>query len=1566
MKRYKWRSIALGVMLLALAGCQQPFAGDLPVALRSRARVKTALSVLPARDPNAVKSLYAGSDAAVSNWNLLLFENGVLKAKYYKDSGGDIAFDVVTDRPYQYYAIANVGDISSLVSEGVTTERDLAALAIDVSVNQGLPMAWKSAGELSFSRRQLAQGEKLSVSFTRLVGSYDIVVDAAGLSAWSFRATSLQLKGASRVTPFTARSRAASTVVKTDEATAADLSVLNGGGAARFYPVENCFGNLLPAGTDPWNKIPTNLGTGAFPSYIEIQGKARMTDGSELERDVTYRFYLGNNASNNFDVVRNETHTVTLVLSDASLAANSTHWKVTTGSYADTRALAFTHESLLLPYGGTLEEPVIRTPASLKYTIEIDPALVAAGVTVAGYHWGDPCTADRITLSAPAGGTLVTGEIRLKTLDGLKRATATLTVGKELRSLRIGLWPSASEERFHSDTTAVLTTAGVSFWAHVYACYSDGSMTDVTSSASYSCDASAFSCGHPAEPGKFSSKRKPGRYVIVATFTEDGVTCTAEATITLVHGALSALHVYPDGRQTFYTGGKEYTFTLKAVYEATDGELEINPDDAVWTIADNDALEYAGAGKLRTKYKRTSTYVRIDYTETGVTRQARIDADIVSNLIGLTITPSSVYLLNGEAEAYAPAGYSGYVGTGTPHYFTLRAYYDDGTDEDVTYGNTEWTGNKPMYYVGEDTYFHVVDAYPMGSVSAQGKEVQLFRFYSKQMNFAGVRCSPNPRSGSEWLVVMSDIKAYVTPTSPKELLSASYTHNGVTLSASVMGTLVNQARPQRVAITPNPHEAYAGGREARFEATCYYDDGTSEDIRTKATWSADGLVTSQGAGLFTTGATPGTTKVHASYTANGVTVTGDAILTVKPPVITSCSLQLQKEDEWTTGTQEVNLGSSQTWRLLVVYENGETGYVYDGFTLSSSAPAVVAASGVSSRAVAVGQATVTARYQDKTSDGVTLSVSDHHYSYDLRVEPNRVTLESNGSRYFYAYYRRLDNGMLDTSFGTNGRIDVSSEARWEVDASLLAVATWNDSQRLSASNTTDSDVSGKITATYEGLQGTATVLIRKPFVPALSASPELLTWAWEDAGSGAAQTLSIRSNTDWQIRGAGSHWSLSATSGTGDASVTIYPVAPNESAREQSCTLTLSAAGVSDVTVTLKHSKCPVTPPETRYKVVTSVASRSIRVGGSTTASAVLLASEDGGATWPTTVSQTASGFSDMASSSPVSISGATVKGVSVGEASIRGQFDGYSPDAFEDAPLSVTASAQHHLSVSPGSLSWAWDAAGAGSAATVTVSSDTDWQVKSVSGGFSYGVSGTTIQVWPDAANDRFGQEKTGTLVVSGTGVSDVSVRLSQGGRQSRLSAISFDRSEYELVRIESGALTLSQSFRVLGSYDDGSTADLTALASYEDQGAISVDRTSGVLRATDACSGKTLKASYSGLTATASYTAEALECPLSLSYGHMESQGDKAYCFLVEDILLAYEKAFVSGTQERDVTADVACHPSELIVCEGYQAGTGQMFHFTAAGEGTLTLSYTLNGISVSCELQLKCSTTGKITKR
>lgn len=330
---------AFQVMLLLLgltaAGCQGDPAGGAEAFLRPDRALSITVTVAPPDDPHTTKSAFAGAPDAVKNYNLLVYTDGVLAAKYYREGSGELVLRVGAGTVCDYYCVANAGDVTGGFQVGVSRENELEGWTLTTSVAgaEALPMAW-SARNLSYSRAELLSGTRLPVKLKRLVAQYDIVIDRSGLQRYAFTATSLSLCGPAAVKPF-AESKATSSAVRTDYAVQADLAALNRGGATHYYPLENRWGVLLPGNTDPWAKVPGNLPSGAQPSYIELSGQVILTDGSAVTFPVTYRFYLGADAVSDFDVVRNRVYTVTLTLSDAAIERQEPSWKVEKGSYVE-------------------------------------------------------------------------------------------------------------------------------------------------------------------------------------------------------------------------------------------------------------------------------------------------------------------------------------------------------------------------------------------------------------------------------------------------------------------------------------------------------------------------------------------------------------------------------------------------------------------------------------------------------------------------------------------------------------------------------------------------------------------------------------------------------------------------------------------------------------------------------------------------------------------------------------------------------------------------------------------------------------------------------------------------------------------------------------------------------------------------------------------------------------------------------------------------------------------------------------------------------------------------------
>ena len=479
MNKNKLYVILLGVFLLltGLAGCRSELSPLQPVRdLRSGVRrISSSLAVAPTESALRTKSAYRGDDAAVSDWTLLQFDaaSGLLAAAYYQPSGADIRdIEVVAGRSYDWFAVANAGDIRSQFMVGRSPSSAMKSWFVtgfDMRNAAGLPMAWAGEG-IAFSKEDLSAGRRLEVKLTRLVARYDITVDKSALTRYSFAVEAVTIEGPASVRAFS-ESRGTDVATTTDAASAVDVQRLNAGGSATFYAAENCYGELSIS--DPDSKRPASLAPGDHPSFIEISGKATVLDGSGLTFPARYRFYLGRNASSNFDVIRNTENTVTLHLSDAKLDAARDEreaidagqhpdplWKVEVDPYSDSRSLQFQHGAAaggagirLSPRAYTAES-VVRLPEGLSYQLRLDQGLYDAGVRVyltasgggavlpeTGYTeatWirltGSPET---LYFYLPEGTAAASGQAHIRTLDGRKSDALTLSAGRVLDHLAL-------------------------------------------------------------------------------------------------------------------------------------------------------------------------------------------------------------------------------------------------------------------------------------------------------------------------------------------------------------------------------------------------------------------------------------------------------------------------------------------------------------------------------------------------------------------------------------------------------------------------------------------------------------------------------------------------------------------------------------------------------------------------------------------------------------------------------------------------------------------------------------------------------------------------------------------------------------------------------------------------------------------------------------------------------------------------------------------------------------------------------------------------------------------------
>ena len=224
---------------------------------------------------------------------------------------------------YNIYVTANMD-----VFNAPASETDMAQICHTVDsfseMNQTLPMCWTGKADLK-------PGENTVVyaNLERLVSKIGFNVERGSIPDLEIISVRL-CQGAGRIRPFMdggSRILTTAEAMDGDYATAQDIGLLMDGETVYFYVAENCQGTLLPYNKDPWSKIPDNIGEKAgLCTYLEM--KCRWKDTADYDGDVTYRFYLGEDAYGNFDIRRNSLHNLTLYMNPESLDRIS--WKIDT------------------------------------------------------------------------------------------------------------------------------------------------------------------------------------------------------------------------------------------------------------------------------------------------------------------------------------------------------------------------------------------------------------------------------------------------------------------------------------------------------------------------------------------------------------------------------------------------------------------------------------------------------------------------------------------------------------------------------------------------------------------------------------------------------------------------------------------------------------------------------------------------------------------------------------------------------------------------------------------------------------------------------------------------------------------------------------------------------------------------------------------------------------------------------------------------------------------------------------------------------------------------------------
>jgi len=297
---------AMMVAMMAISGCTK---SDYGTAMHTTDITFAAIC------PDTKSTLSTNEDS-INDISLFIYTNGRLMNEAYS-TDNEVDVQVRTPCTYDIYAIANCGNIHAPEEESGLDSLSHSISALS-DLNSGFPMVGRISG-----MRISAKSSAIEISMQRLIAKINFIFDASDLPGLSI--TSLRIRQSPLdFKPFSSES-AAKHCSDGDYATDSDLASINLGNSASFYMLENCQGTLLPSNTDRWAKIPSNITSQKdVCTYLEVGCNFDGTGG--IVGDVTYRFYLGQDETSDFNIKRNTINNVTLCATEDGLKHIS--WKV--------------------------------------------------------------------------------------------------------------------------------------------------------------------------------------------------------------------------------------------------------------------------------------------------------------------------------------------------------------------------------------------------------------------------------------------------------------------------------------------------------------------------------------------------------------------------------------------------------------------------------------------------------------------------------------------------------------------------------------------------------------------------------------------------------------------------------------------------------------------------------------------------------------------------------------------------------------------------------------------------------------------------------------------------------------------------------------------------------------------------------------------------------------------------------------------------------------------------------------------------------------------------------------
>jgi len=763
------------------------------------------------------------------------------------------------------------------------------------------------------------------------------------------------------------------------------------------------------------------------------------------------------------------------------------------GSRGRARGLAQGTTTIAASLGSMIASVQLTVTAAVISSIEISPAspTLAAGTqtvlrataTFSDGTTGDVTSQATWTSSQPsvaavsnAGSTrgqvtaLSPGTTSVSALLAGVGGTTTVTV-TPATLVSIGVTPS--QPVLAKGSTAQLSATGT---------YSDGTTQDLTKQATWAADPAIASVSNATGSNGFARAVGEGSTAVTATF--GGV--TGSTTLTVTPATLLSIGVTP-ATLTLARGSSQ---RLVATGTYSDGTVQTLGAQVTWTVADGSVASVSNADPTRGSVQALAAgTTTVEAMAGNVAATASVTVtDAVLRSIDLTPASPTV-AVNSVLRLAATGTYS----DGTTADITARVTWSSATPSVAAVSNASGvqglvTGvsagtsvvSATLSGVSGTTTVTVTEA-SLVSITLSPAAVSISRGATVQLSAAGVYSDGTTQDVTDratWASSATGIATVSNAAGTRGLVSGAA--GGTAQVTATLGTVsavanvtVTEAAIVSIQLAPDA-PSVAVGSETAFTATATYDDATTQDVTTRATWAVNpsqvaSVSNASGSQGKVTALAPG----EATLSATLLGVSGTTRITVTGAVLASMSVTLQNASlARGTTTQATATGT---------YSDGTSQDLTTQVTWSSDAPSVASVSNAAGSkglvsALAEGTSSIRAALGN-TSGSATLTVVSTSI-VSIVIAPTATVLAVGGAAALTAA----------AVFGDGTSQDVTTQASWVSSAnSVVGVSNAAGSQgRVTAL----APGTATITAAFQGISGTANVTVSDATLVSISLQPQ--------------------------------------------------------------------------------------------------------------------------------------------------------------------------------------------------------------------------------------------------------------------------------------------------------------------------------------------------------------------------------------------------------------------------------------------------------------------------------------------